>query len=208
MATCAIEGCDKKHKARGWCAKHLSRWVRNGDPNIKTTKIKRSIAGRYGLLTIIKEAPMRGYKRYYKCLCDCGIFKEIRMEALENGHTKSCGCLHKTIIRSRGDGRTKERLYNILSNMKQRCYNTKNTAYLYYGENGIKICNAWLSDYQNFKSWALDAGYSEELTIDRIDSTGDYEPSNCQWITQPENTYKAHKGKKHIKRNKQEELSV
>lgn len=74
--------------------------------------------------------------------------------------------------------------------MKRRCYNPNCDPYKYYGGKGVKVCDEWL-EYEGFKSWALANGYSDNLTIDRIDSNGDYEPENCQWVTMSENIARA-----------------
>ncbi len=80
--------------------------------------------------------------------------------------------------------------------MKQRCSNPAATKYDRYGGRGITVCDEWREDFQTFYDWAMANGYSDDLTIDRIDNDGDYEPSNCQWITQAENTRKARNDKK------------
>ena len=75
------------------------------------------------------------------------------------------------------------RIYNIWRGMRQRCSNPRCVNYKNYGGRGIKVCQEW-EDFQAFNKWAVGHGYSEELTIDRINVNGDYEPSNCWWITQ------------------------
>jgi hypothetical protein len=85
-----------------------------------------------------------------------------------------------------------ERLNVIFHGMRQRCYNPKRQNYKWYGGRGIAVCDEW-DDYVNFRTWALDNGYKDNLTIDRLDGDKNYEPNNCQWITQSENTAKANK---------------
>ena len=85
---------------------------------------------------------------------------------------------------------TKEPLYSVWSGMKARCYNCNSDHYKFYGGKGISVCKAWLH-YEPFRWWALEHGYSPGLSIDRIDSTKDYCPENCQWITLSENSRKA-----------------
>lgn len=74
-------------------------------------------------------------------------------------------------------------LYRRWLGIKQRCLNPNNCNYAYYGGRGIKICDEWL-DFETFEKWALTNGFRKELTIDRIDVNGNYEPSNCRWVTQ------------------------
>lgn len=83
---------------------------------------------------------------------------------------------------------SKDRLYRIWKDMKTRCYNKHHEKYKYYGEKGITVCDEWKNSFIEFKNWALKNNYSDNLTIDRIDSSKSYCPSNCQWIILQDNT--------------------
>ena len=154
---------------------------------------------RFGRLTVIERIEnTKDGKAQFKCLCDCGQYKNVRATSLRNGDTKSCGCLRsdKSKRRLTKHGVRRSRLYSIWSMMKQRCFNSNATKYADYGGRGITVCPEWKNNFKVFYDWAMSNGYRDNLTIDRIDSDKNYEPSNCQWITLSEN------GKKgNIKRN-------
>ena len=126
------------------------------------------------------------------CECVCGKVKAVTANNLGR-NTFSCGCLHIDRIKESklkhglfvGD-RKGCRLYSIWSGMKTRCSNPNRKMYPRYGGKGVTVCHEWL-EYEPFRDWAMANGYEDTLTIDRIDSDGNYEPSNCQWITNSEN---------------------
>lgn len=82
---------------------------------------------------------------------------------------------------------SKTRLYKCWKNMKARCYIPSASRYKNYGERGISVCKEWLN-FELFMQWALNNGYTDNLTIDRINNDGDYCPENCRWVTIEENT--------------------
>ena len=83
-------------------------------------------------------------------------------------------------------GKRNSRIYHIYHGIKERCYTESTSCYKNYGGRGITMCDAWRNDFMNFYNWAINNGYNDSLTIDRIDVNGNYEPSNCRWITNKE----------------------
>lgn len=140
---------------------------------------------RFGRLVVLNADHKNSRELWYwRCRCDCGNETVVSGDKLRRGSTKSCGCLQDEIRHSgqrRTHGMTKSRLYYEWSNMKARCYNTKGIMYHRYGARGIRVCDEWLK-FDNFMEWALSTGYTDELTIERIDIDENYCPENCKWI--------------------------
>lgn len=149
---------------------------------------------RFGRLVAIGKADrMCGRKCYWDCLCDCGNKKIVRSDSLVGGTIRSCGCLKreaevKNFSIVNNHKQTRSPLYNRWNSMIQRCKNPNTAAYKYYGGRGIIVCDEW-KNINCFIEWAERNGYKENLTIDRIDVNGNYEPSNCRWITMAEQSY-------------------
>lgn len=120
----------------------------------------------------------------WECQCDCGKTTITLANRLLTGNTGTCGCRN-------GHGMRYARIYRTWTNMKARCYNPKEQHYKYYGAKGISVCSKWKKDFTVFLRWSLENGYSDSLTIDRINPTMGYSPDNCQWLTVSENVKKA-----------------
>lgn len=158
------------------------------------------VGKRFEKLTVIKLANKiqkynskgckDGLKYIYLCSCDCGNTCFVERNHLITLHTKSCGCykigMHTNRLTKHNKRYTK--IYNVWSGIKRRCYNPHQKSYKNYGGRGIIMCDEWLKNFQTFYNWAINNGYEEGLTIDRINNNGNYEPSNCRWVRSQDQT--------------------
>ena len=141
---------------------------------------------KFGKLWAVKELG-----KSVECRCDCGNIKTILRSNLMAGYTQSCGCIQKEKTRERNTthGNSGTRIYNIWKGMHKRCYNSACDSYPWYGAKGIEVCERW-HDFSKFLQDMLPT-YADDLTIDRKESSKNYCPENCQWVTQAENSRRA-----------------
>ena len=161
-------------------------------------KVKDLTGLRFGKLTVIEQHGFTNKNKHgcrqaiWYCKCDCGNYCEMASGTLTRSRSNhSCGCLAKERLKDMVNGNithgmTGSRLLGCYKAMMSRCYREKDVHYNAYGKRGIIVCDEWNGHSDEFVEWALKNGYSDNLTLERINVNGNYEPSNCTWIPMSE----------------------
>ncbi len=148
---------------------------------------------KFNSLTVLRRTADKEYKcgtveTRWICRCDCGEETEVSRGHLKSGKVKTCGCskgmrTQKIKHSLEINDSDLKRLRSIRGNMIERCYNSNNKSFSNYGGRGIEVCKEWIESPLAFCIWAKNNGYRSDLTIDRINVNGNYEPNNCRWIS-------------------------
>lgn len=139
----------------------------------------------FGFLTCISIDETKTTKKhtYWLCRCVCGNERSLQTSQLTSNRVTSCGCKNTGRIKIPKD---QKRLYSVYGGMLARCYNPSNISYKYYGAKGITVCDEWKNSFFSFAKWSINNNYNDSLSIDRINNSLGYCPSNCRWVTMQE----------------------
>lgn len=187
-------------------------------------KLDIKVGDRFGKLTVVAEVtprytPCGTKRRRFLVRCDCGNEKVVGFNVFSSNKSQiaSCGCSYDLASYTRKYTREQKEsfLYTTWRGMKQRCYDSNSSNYKNYGGRGVRVCGEWHNDYISFYKWAMSNGASQELTLDRIDVNGNYEPSNCRWVSNSTqqrnkqyNRYIEYGGQRKLMKEWSEELGI
>lgn len=150
---------------------------------LKIGRINNITGQKFERLTAIKLIGINKKKEtVWLFRCDCGVEKELVASDILKGSTKSCGCFKVDFGHLSKHGGVKTRIYSIWHGMRERCRNKSSKDYKNYGGRGIRVCDEWQT-FTVFRDWSLNNGYSDDLSIDRVNTNGNYCPENCKFST-------------------------
>lgn len=180
----------ERKKALFSCHNYIFKALQKGS---NMSKLKNLTGKPFGRLRVVERAEnSKTGETRWKCICSCENKTEciVRATDLQRGRVQSCGCIRKEKLKNNPNG-TKHgqkgtRLYTIWCDMKARCYYSKDRNFKNYGGRGITVCDEWKNNFQAFYDWSINNGYQDTLSINRINTDGNYEPSNCNWVTREE----------------------